>query len=71
MNQEQFETMKGLIAQVEIKAIVYGRACSAEDTNENESMAKALNMIKAKAHRKWGEASKELHDFMETLKEPK
>lgn len=72
MTQDQFEKMKGLIVEVEIKACVYGRACERYDTYEGyDSNLLALERYRNKTHADWGVASKALHEFMETLKESK
>lgn len=68
MTNEQFETLKGLIADVEIQAIVYGRKLEAHDACESYKMAPHLENIAKKQFVKWGQASSKLHDFIEGLK---
>lgn len=69
MNQEQYETLKWLIAETELACIAFGRISERYDTNDIMSMNKSLRMIKDRAHIKWGEKSKALHDFLDTLKD--
>lgn len=69
MNQEQFETMKELIADVENAAIIYGRAAERYDLNEEYSRYPLLEKYKQSKFVAWGEKSEALHNFMEKLKE--
>lgn len=69
MNQEQYETLKGLIAENELACIVFGRAAENYDKNDIMSMNKPLRAIKEKYHANWNEKSKALHDFIDTLKD--
>lgn len=69
MNQEQYETLKGLIAENELACIVFGRAAENHDKNDIMSMNKPLRAIKEKYRANWSEKSKSLHDFIDTLKD--
>lgn len=69
MNQEQYETLKGLIAENELACIVFGRAAENYDKNDILSMNKPLRAIKEKYRANWDEKSKALHDFIDTLKD--
>ena len=69
MNQEQFETMKELIADVENAAIMYGRAAERYDLNEEYSRYSSLEKYKQSKFIAWDEKSDALHSFMEKLKE--
>ena len=50
MNREQYETLKGLIAENELACIVFGRAAENYDKNDILSMNKPLRAIKEKYH---------------------
>lgn len=68
MTDDQFETLKGLIADVEMQALVYGRNLDRYETCESYKMAPRLENIAKNQFIKWGEASSKLHDFIEGLK---
>lgn len=67
MNKEQYETLRGLIADVEMKCLIYGRACERHDLNDEYSRFPALEKYQAAKHQAWGEASSKLHNFLDGL----
>ena len=65
MNQEQYEQLKELIADVELKCLIYGRACERYDLNDEYSRYPSLEKYRDSKHQDWGEASDKLHKFLE------
>lgn len=67
MTKEQHEKLRGLIADVEMKCLIYGRACERHDLNDEYSRFPALEKYRAAKHQAWGEASSELHKFLDEM----
>lgn len=67
MTKEQYEELRGLVTDVELKCLVYGRACERYDLNEEYSRFPALEKYRAAKHQAWGEASDKLYKFLEKL----
>lgn len=67
MTKEQYEELRGLVTDVELKCLVYGRACERYDLNEEYSRFPTLEKNRTSKHCAWGEASDKLYKFLEKL----
>lgn len=67
MTKEQLEELRGLISEVEMKCLIYGRACERHDLNDEYSRFPALKKYREDKHQAWGEASTKLNKFLNGL----
>ncbi|QEM42444.1 hypothetical protein CPTPhageEI1_239 [Klebsiella phage EI] len=67
MTKEQLEELRGLISEVEMKCLIYGRACERHDLNDEYSRFPALKKYRTNKHQAWTEASNKLHVFLNGL----
>lgn len=66
MTREEFQEIKGLITEVELKVMVFGRISQLHDGCDNKGKFQDRLDI---AHNEWGKASNKLHNFIESLVE--
>lgn len=66
MTEEEFQELKGLTTEVQLKAITFGRACHQFDICV-ESSKEACKSYMDKKHFEWGKASIDLYDYMKGL----
>ncbi|BCG45146.1 hypothetical protein PQC46_gp089 [Escherichia phage O18-011] len=66
MTEEEFQELKGLTTEVQLKAMTFGRACHRFDTCD-ESSKEACKSYMDKKHLEWGKASNDLYNYMKGL----
>lgn len=66
MNKEEFQELKYLTTDAQLKAIVFGRACHRFDTCD-EGDKEVCKRYMDKKHLEWGKASNDLYDYMKGL----
>ncbi|QIN96130.1 hypothetical protein PQC48_gp065 [Escherichia phage MN05] len=66
MTKEEFQELKYLTTDVQLKAMVFGRACHRFDTCD-ESSKETCKSYMDKKHLEWGKASNALYDYMKGL----
>lgn len=64
MTREEFQELKGLITEVELKVMVFGRISQLHDGCDNKDKFKDRLDT---AHNEWGKASNNLYDYMKGL----
>ena len=67
MTCDEKETLKALISDSELQAMVYGRCKERQDTNESYKMAPALESIAQKQFVRWSNACNKLHNYLDGL----
>lgn len=67
MTREELEQLKELITDVELKAIVFGRAAERCDLNDVYTRAPSYEKYRDAKHAEWSKAANTMYDFMEGL----
>lgn len=65
MTKEQYEELRGLITDVEMACLIYGRACERYDLNDEYSRFPSLEKYRDSKHQAWNKASVKLYKFLE------
>ena len=68
----QFEHLKGLIYESEMAAMIYGRQIQRLESllpTNDVLLAQSRANLKNEYQNKWGKASKDLHDYIQSLVE--